>query len=165
MSILTEPIPAPTDDARALLAELDAELASEYDPRSRHGLSIDRLFQPHVSFFIARLDDRPAGCGGIAFCDRDEADQSAGPFAELKRMYVRPAYRGQGVGAAILARLEVEARQRNIARLTLETGDAQRAAIRFYEKSHFTRRAPFGDYAAMPPNTVARSVFFQKIIQ
>jgi putative acetyltransferase len=33
----------------------------------RHRLSIDQLFEPHVRFFVARLDGLAIGCGGVAF--------------------------------------------------------------------------------------------------
>ena len=125
-------------------------------PEQRHGLNIDAIFQPHIAFFIARLDGEPVGCGGIAFEDG---------FAELKRMYVRPAARGCGVARAIVSRLEEEARRRGISRLTLETGDAQIAAMRFYERAGFTRCGAFGDYAKMPPPAIVRSVFLEKRIE
>src|SRR5687768_14956162 len=111
MPITVEPVESPTDDARALIAELDAELAGPYPAENRHGLSAERVFKPNVRFFIARLDERAVGCGGVAFDDG---------FAEVKRMYVRPDARGRGVARAILARLEDEARGRGIRRLTLE---------------------------------------------
>ena len=79
-------------------------------------------------------------------------------------MYVRPAFRGRGVAAAILTRLEQEARLRGVPRVVLETGDAQLPAIRFYERAGFTRCPAFGVYATMPPPAIERSVFFQKRI-
>jgi putative acetyltransferase len=153
MSIEIEQVKSPTDDVRALIGELDAELAGPYAPEQRHGLSLARLFQPGVMFFVARTGGDAVGCGGVAFDDG---------FAEVKRMYVRPAARGRGVARALLARLEAEARDRGAKRLTLETGDAQHAAIRLYERSGFTRRAAFGAYASMPPAAVVHSVFFEK---
>jgi putative acetyltransferase len=155
MPLILEHVKAPTEDARALIGELDAVLSGPYPPEQRHGLSIDRVFQPHVLFFIAFLDGRPAGCGGVAFDDG---------FAEVKRMYVRPHARGQGVAQAILARLEEESATRGITRLALETGNAQHAAMRMYERAGFTRCSAFGSYIAMPPNATARSVFFEKHI-
>src|SRR4051812_35174217 len=116
MSIELHLVNQPTPDVQLLISELDAELAGPYPPENRHGLNLSRLFQPHILFFIARIDSAPAGCGGIAFEDG---------FAELKRMYVRPEFRGRGVAGAIITRLEAEARQRKIHRLHLETGDAQ----------------------------------------
>src|SRR5256885_6438513 len=116
MSLILEHIPSPTDDARALIGELDAELNPAYAQEQRHGLNLSRIFQPNVLFFIARLDDDPVGCGGIAFDDG---------LAELKRMYVRPSARGRGVADAILSHLEQEARLRAHNRVVLETGNAQ----------------------------------------
>ena len=51
-----------------------------------------------------------------------------------------------------------------ISRITLETGDAQSAAIRFYEHAGFKRCEPFGDYLAMPPPAIERSIFLEKNI-
>src|SRR5690349_2346934 len=90
---------APTDDTRALVDELETELSAQYPPDQRHGFDVARLFRPNIAFFIARIEGRAVGCGGIAF---EEG------FAELKRMYVRPAARGRGVALAILMRLEQE---------------------------------------------------------
>ena len=155
MSIELEFLSSPTDDARALIGELDAELSGPYAPDQRHGLSLARVFQSGVLFFVARLEGEAVGCGGVAFDDG---------FAEVKRMYVRPIARGRGVARALLRRLEREAASRGVTRLTLETGDAQEAALRLYERAGFTRCAAFGAYAAMPPRAVEHSVFFEKRI-
>lgn len=155
MAIVLEQVEGSTDEVRLLIGELDAELNGAYTPENRHGLSLARLFQPHVMFFIARVAGEAVGCGGVAFEDG---------LAEAKRMYVRPSARGRGVARAILARLEAEARARGAARLVLETGDAQESAIRLYERAGFTRCAAFGAYAKMPPNEVAHSVFFEQRI-
>jgi len=154
-TIEVEQILSPTDDVRALIGELDAELNIAYAPENRHGLNIDRIFQPNVMFFIARADGKPAGCGGVAF------DHG---LAEVKRMYVRPSARGRGVAQAILGRLVEEARLRGVNRIALETGDTQHAAMRFYERAGFARCGVFGVYATMPPNAIQRSVFFEKAI-
>src|SRR6185436_16750407 len=116
MAITVERVERATPDARQLIGELEAEMAAIYSDEQRHGLSVERVFQPNIAFFIAYCDGAPAGCGGIAFDDG---------YAELKRMYVRPAMRGNGVVQAVIAQLEAEARARGYARLTLETGDVQ----------------------------------------
>jgi putative acetyltransferase len=66
------------------------------------------------------------------------------------------------VGDAVLARLEDEARAAGLDVLRLETGDRQLAAMRFYERAGFHRCGPFGDYATMPPFSIATSVFLEK---
>ena len=148
-------VAAPTSDARMLIEELEEDLASAYDAEQRHGLSLDRIFQPNIAFFIAYSEDAPVGCGGIAFEDG---------YAELKRMYVRPSSRGRGVVQALIAQLESEAVAREIRRVTLETGDVQHAAIRAYERAGFTRCDAFGDYRSLSPSAIVRSVFFEKLI-
>jgi putative acetyltransferase len=156
MSITVEHVPTATPDARMLIGELDAELSGEYEPHQQHGLRVEQIFQPHLMFFIARLDGEAVGCGGLAFDDG---------FAEIKRMYVRPAARGRDVARTILSRLEDEARARNVRRVVLETGDIRHAAMRLYERAGFTRCGAFGAYAAMPPRAIERSVFFEKSIE
>lgn len=151
--ILVELAPTSTQEVCALIRELDGILSAEYAPEQRHGLALAAMFQPHIRFFLARLNGALAGCGGVAlFAD----------FAEVKRMYVRESARGQGAAEAILARIEAEARAACLAVLRLETGERQVAAIRFYERAGFRRCAVFGSYASMAPEAIATSVFFEK---
>ena len=153
MDLLIERATAPTDDVRALIGELEDTLAAEYPPEQRHGLALDAIFQPHIQFFVARQGGAAVGCAGVAlFAD----------LAELKRMYVRPAARGRGVAEALLARIEAATRDAGLVRLCLETGDRQLAAMRVYTRAGFSRCEAFGAYAAMPPASVATSVFFEK---
>jgi putative acetyltransferase len=151
--ITIERTTTPTDDARTLVEALETELSGNFEAHQRHGLSLDRLFQPHIAFFIARLDGEAVGCGGVAFEDG---------FAELKRMYVRPDKRGRGVVQTLITCLEDEARSRGVTRLLLETGDVLHAAIRVYERAGFKRCEAFGDYLALPAHTIERSVFLEK---
>jgi putative acetyltransferase len=151
--ISIELAPAPTNEIRMLVDELEVVLAAEYPPEQRHGLALEAIFQPHIKFFIARLDGVAVGCGGVALFD---------DFAELKRMYVREAVRGRGVAPALLAQLEDIARAAGLPQLHLETGTNQLAALRFYEREGFRRCAVFGDYAAMPAPAIATSIFMAK---
>ena len=155
MSLVLELVETPSEEARGLIEELEAELSGPYSAEQRHGYSVAQVFRPNVLFFVARLDGEAVGCGGVAFEDG---------LAEVKRMYVRPSRRGGRIGRTILARLEAEARARGADRLLLETGDVLHPAIRMYERAGFTRRAAFGPYAAMPPRAVERSVFMEKRI-
>ena len=136
-----------------MVGELDLILAAEYRPEQRHGLPLDAIFSPEMRFFLARLNEAPVGCAGVAlFAD----------FAEVKRMYVREAARGRGVAQALLARVESEARKAGLGLLRLETGNRQAAALRFYQRSGFELCAPFGAYAAMAPQAIATSLFLEK---
>ena len=154
-NIEIERVTSPTADVRALIGELEAELSANYPPEQRHGLALDAIFQPHIRFVIARVDGAAVGCGGIAlFAD----------FAEVKRMYVRPAMRRRGVADAIIARLTGEAINSGLTILRLETGTEQAAAMRFYERCGFSRCLAFEPYASMPPHKIITSVFMEKCI-
>ena len=139
-------------DAMQLLTELDVHLAGQpYPQASRHAFSIDRLMREGVAFFVTRYAGQPAGCGGLKLFGNE--------YGEVKRMYVRPAYRGQGLGKAMLHHLAAYARERQVSVLRLETGIYQTAAIRLYESFGFQRRPPFGEYRDDP-----LSVYFEKTI-
>src|SRR3984885_3796114 len=88
--------PVATHEVRTLIAELDRVLSAEYPREQRHGLELEAIFQPHVRFFVARLNGEAVGCGGVAlFAD----------FAEAKRMYVRDGARRKGVAQGLPSRL------------------------------------------------------------
>ena len=127
-----------TPEARALIDELQTHLESFYPPESRHGFDVDRLIKEGVAFFVLRADGHPAGCGGIKLFGRE--------YGELKRMYVRPGFRGAGFGKLLVDHLASHARANGVTLLRLETGIHQRAAIRLYEREGFHRIPPFGPY-------------------
>jgi putative acetyltransferase len=151
--INVEQVQTATDEVRLLIEELDQTLAREYLPEQQHGLRLDTIFQPHVRFFVARLDGRAVGCGGVALFES---------YAEVKRMYVRDDARGRGIARALLARIESEVRLQGLDLLRLETGDRQFAAIRLYERAGFQSCEVFGDYAALTPQAIATSIFLEK---
>lgn len=135
----------------ALIADLDAYQDSLYPPESRHALDLTSLKQPNVLFVVARdTSARAIGCGAIVLNPE---------FGELKRMYVHPRSRGQGVAKAVLAMLESEAGKSGCTLLKLETGPFQPEALGFYARSGYERRGPFGKYTNDP-----LSVFMQRRI-
>jgi len=131
-----------TPDALALIGELETHLGSLYPAASRHGFSPERLVAEAVPFFVLRVDGQPVGCGGIKLFARE--------YGELKRMYVRPQYRGNGFGKLILDHLAQFALAHEITLLRLETGIHQKSAIRLYENAGFYRIPPFGPYTNDP---------------
>jgi len=131
-----------TADARALIAELEADLDPQYPPESRHGYSVDKLLAENVAFFLIRDDGVPAGCGGIKLLGTE--------YGEIKRMYVRPAFRGRHFGELMLNHLSEYARSHRVGLLRLETGIHQHAAIALYERLGFTQIPPFGPYTNDP---------------
>lgn len=100
---------------------------------------------------MLRDNGTPAGSGGIQLYG-DE-------YGELKRMYVRPQFRGLGLGKVLLDRLADHARAHGVGVLRLETGIHQAAAIRLYEGMGFRQIPPFGEYVEDP-----LSLFYEKRI-
>jgi ribosomal protein S18 acetylase RimI-like enzyme len=131
-----------TSDAIELIDELQTHLESFYPPESRHGFSVNRLIAEGVAFFVLRADGQAAGCGGIKLVGTE--------YGELKRMYVRPQFRGAGFGEILVEHLAAHARAHGITLLRLETGIHQKAAIRLYERLGFRRIPPFGPYTNDP---------------
>jgi putative acetyltransferase len=155
MNITIERVIQATPELHDLIGELNDALNAAYEAHQRHGLSIEQLFEPNVRFFLAHLEDLAVGCGGVAVFDN---------YAEVKRMYTRPATRGRGVAKALLCRIENEVRGANKSILRLETGTHQQEAIGLYERIGFRPRGPFGPYAGMPACNIETSLFFEKIL-
>jgi GNAT superfamily N-acetyltransferase len=129
-------------DAVALITELEEELAAVYPVQSRHGFSVDKLIAEGVAFVVLRADGTPAGCGGIHLV--------GDAYGEIKRMYVRPPFRGLGFGRLLVDCLAAHAREQGVSLLRLETGVHQASAIRLYEGMGFQPIPPFGPYVGSP---------------
>ena len=125
-----------------MIEELEAQLAPLYPCESRHGYSVEKLIEQAVAFFVLRLDGLPAGCGGVQLFGTE--------YGELKRMYVRPQFRGLGYGRLLLEHLASYARGHGVGLLRLETGIHQHAAIKLYEGFGFRSIPPFGEYKEDP---------------
>jgi putative acetyltransferase len=131
-----------SEEAQALAADLERELLGEYAgvPGSG-GLPRPQLFDsPAGAFLIGSVAGRPVACGGISRFD-DET-------AELRRMYVAPSARGQGLSRQLLAAIEDAARSLGYSHLRLETGNRQTAAITLYRSAGYEpidRYGPFLD--------------------
>lgn len=155
MSLTIERAVEATPEVHDLIGELNDVLGAAYEAHQRHGLSIEQMFEPNVRFFVVRLEGIAVGCGGVAMFD---------DYAEVKRMYTRPAARGRGIAKVLLGRIEDEARQAGKPVLRLETGTYQQEAIGLYGRMGFRPRGPFGPYAAMPAHNIETSLFFEKTL-
>jgi putative acetyltransferase len=143
-------------DIRAMLAELDAYLADLYPPDHNHILDVKALLSPQVHFLVARRAGEAVGCGAVRF-KPGEPDTAGQAYGEIKRMFVRPGLRGQGIAQALLQALEQHLRGAGVALATLETGDLQSEALRLYERSGYVKRTAFGGY-----DDNGTSVFYEK---
>ncbi len=131
-----------------LVQKLDLELAE------RDGA--DNLFYSQfnkidaIKFAIVIYDNqKQIGCGAIKEFD--------GKSIEVKRMYVLPEYRGNGIAGIILSQLEAWASELNFENIVLETGKRQPEAIKLYQKSGYQIIENYGQYIG-----IDNSVCFKK---
>ncbi len=87
--------------------------------------------QNRGQFLVAFDGERLIGMGGVRRVDAD--------VAEIKRMRVRPEFQRQGIGTAILERLESTDRRLGFRTLVLDTTELQIPAQRFYERHGFVK--------------------------
>ena len=136
----------------ALIADLDAYQLTLYPPESVYALDMASLKQPNVLFAVARdAGGAAVGCGAMVVTPE---------LGEVKRMYVRPEARGQGLARRVLGMLEQEAAVRGCTEYALETGPSQPEALALYERLGYQRCGPYGDYRDDP-----LSVFMRKTVQ
>jgi GNAT superfamily N-acetyltransferase len=91
---------------------------------------------PAGCLLLAFVDGAPAGCGALRPLNRDAC--------EMKRLYVRPGYKGQGIGRQLAERLIAEAKLIGYARMRLDTIPAQMMeASRLYLALGFQEIPPY----------------------
>lgn len=135
-------------DFRALVKLLDEDLAIR--DGAEHGFyatfnKIDSL----ANVVLAYKNDIAVGCGAI----KKYSEQ----IIEIKRMFVLPSFRGQGIAGEVLRELEQWAIELGFAESILETGKKQPEAIRLYQKSGYNLIDNYGQYQG-----VENSVCMQK---
>jgi GNAT superfamily N-acetyltransferase len=128
--------------ALALIRELDSDLGSRYPEQWIHGLHPEDVEDTRLVFVIMYQGDEPVGCGALRSLDSD--------MTEVKRMYVKPGFRGQGCSRKLLDFLEANARSSGYRIIRLETGTKQPEAIGLYESSGYTSIPAYGEYVGNP---------------
>ncbi|NDC77134.1 MAG: GNAT family N-acetyltransferase [Chitinophagia bacterium] len=114
------------------------------------GLGVDLCFQgferelsnlaevygpPRGALLLARVGGAPAGCAAIRPIAED--------VCELKRMYVRPPYRGQAIGQRMLDELISAARGMGYRKMRLDTLSHLNAALSLYRRNGFAECGPY----------------------
>jgi GNAT superfamily N-acetyltransferase len=147
LELRDEPFDGPI--AQQLIAAVQAEYVVRYGGPDETPVDPSEFAPPHGLFLVGYVGAAPVATGGLRRHDDGEV--------EIKRMYVVPEARGQGLSRVMLAALEDRARAQGAARIVLETGERQPEAISLYESSGYERIAGFGHYADAP-----LSVSFEK---
>ena len=131
-----------TDDARALIRELDMDIAALYPGLPINGIDAAEFESAGGYFVVAQEAGEPVGCG--AFRPVDER------CAEIKRMFVRRAARRRGIAQQILRHLEAEIHRRGFRTMVLETGCDNAEAIALYEAEGYLPIPAFLGYVGIP---------------
>ena len=106
-------------------AEELAELPGAYAP-------------PGGRLALASIDEQPAGCIALRRVDAH--------CAEAKRLFVRPAFRGVGLGRALLDWVMAEARAAGYREIVGDTMPAMRDALALYDRMGFKRAEPYSEH-------------------
>ncbi len=131
--------PQDWDLARALFREYERDVDAPvcFEGFERELAEIDRLYSPPEGRLLLAFDGGEAvGCAGFRRIDDG--------VAEGKRLYLRPASRGRGVGGALLLALLEEARAAGHRVFRLETLPGKMsAAAAMYRQMGFEEIAPY----------------------
>lgn len=140
-SVAFEAVSADSAEARAAVgryfAELDDRFDGGFEPGDAWEQDAEAMAPPYGVFLLARSDDEVVACGGV--------QQIGTALGEIKRMWVHPGWRGAGLGARTLARLEDAARDLGHDRVRLDTNSALTEAIALYERSGYAEIARYND--------------------
>jgi ribosomal protein S18 acetylase RimI-like enzyme len=142
------------DDAAALVFEYMAATQAETGQAVPAGIGelpavlqrecrdLPAVYRPPGALLIADLGGQPAGCAGLA--------SSPERTAEIKRLYVRPAYRRKGIARILMSHAHHHAAQHGITRLILGVLPARTAVIGFYRSLGYTETGPYATESPIP---------------
>jgi putative acetyltransferase len=117
----------------------------------RECLDLRGVYRPPGALLLAYRGEQPAGCVGLAPHPQQRT-------AEIKRLYVRPAHRGQGIARTLMSHAHQHAAQHGIARLILDVLPARTDVISFYRHLGYTDAEPYATGSPVP------MIYMQRII-
>lgn len=90
---------------------------------------------PHGRLYIAHYDDQLAGCIALRPIDNN--------CCEMKRLFVRPTFRGQGIGKALAEKVISDAKEMEYQAMLLDTITSLSSSIALYKKLGFYEIEPY----------------------
>ncbi|MFI9009380.1 GNAT family N-acetyltransferase [Actinosynnema sp. NPDC053489] len=139
-TVQPEPVDSPV--AVAVIRTYLTDIIGRYYGRPATPAEVDRAIADDptddlVAFFVGRRGGAVRGCVGFRLVDRETA--------EMKRMFVDPAARGTGGGAALLAAVEEAAVSFGASAIRLDTRTDLVEARALYAKHGYREVSPFND--------------------
>jgi len=117
--------------------------------------TLGKFLPPHGRLLLAEYDDQIAGIACLKMIGVNGS--------EIKRMYVRPASRGKGIGHALVEGLLAEARKLGCLRVRLDSARFMHAAHKLYRSVGFQEIAPYED-SEIPQEFQAHWIFMEKVL-
>ena len=147
MGLVIRPAYDSPEEIRQLFTEYTAILVAG-DPAFAHYLELqnydreiehleEKYGEPGGRLYLAEWDGETAGCVALHRLNKS--------LAELKRLYVRPQYRGHGIGRALTERILREAKTAGYQTLQLDTQPFLPEAIRLYRRLGFEAMPGYND--------------------
>ena len=127
-------------DFRSLVNRLDEYLA-EVDGDDHSYYAQFNGLEEIANVVVAYEGDEAVGCGAFKLYSNK--------VAEIKRMFVRPEFRGKQIGSSVLEELERWAREAAFSACILETGHKQVAAVKLYQNSGYDVIPNYDQYAGV----------------
>jgi GNAT superfamily N-acetyltransferase len=128
--------------AQYLVEQVQQEYVERYGDRDAAVVEPAEFLPPAGAFLVAEVDGVPAGCGAWRALPSAEA--------EIKRVYVEPAFRRQGLAQLIVAALEDGAARAGHRSIVLNTGQQQPEALALYARLGYSSVPGYGIYACAP---------------
>lgn len=155
--IRIEPAYAFPQEVRLLFAEY-TQMLMQGEPAFRAYLELqhyedeadhlkEKYGPPAGRLYLAFCRGEPAGCIGLRRLD--------GESCEMKRLYVRPCFRGKGIGRLLAEKIIADAREAGYRHLFLDTLPFLQSALRLYKSLGFCETARYNN------SPVAASVFLK----
>lgn len=95
---------------------------------------------PHGRMYLALVDDKAVGC--VALTKNDDV------YCEIKRLYLKPEYRGMGISKALVETVIKDAKEIGYKHMRLDTFPFMTSAIKLYEKFGFYYIEKYNDNPA-----------------